>query len=431
VRDCLVSVSIFLLELAALVLAAAPAFAAPPAPPMERLTLDEAVRRAIARNPTSLIAEEEIRRAEGIVKEVRAGSLPTLTANASATRLDDARRLDNRVVTPLNYRNANVNLVIPLFAPQRWLAWKNSAAQVEIARLSSEDARRAVAVATARAYISAMAQHRLVQITVQARDGARAHLEDAHARFEVGSGNRLDEVRAAQEVASDEAQLAQAEAGLSRAREALGVLVGAEGPIEVGEQLALPALPAPEDALRDAEENRPDVLASKQHTESAQSVLRDSWADYMPLLSAVAQPFYNSPSTSTVPETGWQAQLVLSIPLFDGGFRYGARRERSALFEESKAQLEGLLRQARSEVRAAFDAVRGADDSLRSARRAASLARQALDMSMLAYREGATNDLEVVDAERRARDADVAALSAEDTARQARIDLLAASGRFP
>ncbi|HWT86868.1 MAG TPA: TolC family protein, partial [Myxococcales bacterium] len=152
---------------------------------------------------------------------------------------------------------------------------------------------------------------------------------------------------------------------------------------------------------------------------------------YMPLLSAVAQPFYNSPSTSTVPETGWQAQLVLSIPLFDGGFRYGARRERSALFEESKAQLEGLLRQARSEVRASFDSVRGADDSLRSARRAASLARQALDMSMLAYREGATNDLEVVDAERRARDADVVALVAEDTARQARIDLLAASGRFP
>ncbi len=224
-RDCLVSVSMLLLELA-LVLVTAPAFAAPPAPPMERLTLDEAVRRAIARNPTALIAEEEIRRAEGIVKEVRAGSLPTLTANASATRLDDARRLDNRVVTPLNYRNANANLTIPLFAPQRWLAWKNSAAQVEIARLSSEDARRAVAVATARAYISVMAQHRLVQITVQARDSARAHLEDAHARFEVGSGNRLDEVRAAQEVASDEAQLAQAETGLSRAREVLGVRGG-------------------------------------------------------------------------------------------------------------------------------------------------------------------------------------------------------------
>ena len=429
-RDCLVPGSMVLLELAALVLAAAPAFSAPPAPPMERLTLEEAVRRAIARNPTALIAEEEIHRAEGIVKEVRAGSFPTLTANAAATRIDDTRTVGS-VVTPLNYRNANVNLTIPVFAPQRWLAWKNSGAQVEIARLSADDARRAVAVATARTYISVMAQHRLVQITIQARDGARAHLEDAHARFEVGSGNRLDEVRAAQEVATDEAQLAQAQAGLSRAREALGVLVGADGPIEVGEQLALPALPAPEDALRDAEDKRPDVLASKRRTESAHDVLRDSWADYMPLLSAVAQPFYNSPATPALPETGWQAQLVLSIPLFDGGFRYGARRERSALFEESKAQLEGLLRLARSEVRAAFESVRGADDSLRSARQAARLAHQALDMSTLAYREGATNDLEVIDAERRARDADVAALSAEDIARQARIDLLAASGRFP
>ena len=162
-------------------------------------------------------------------------------------------------------------------------------------------------------------------------------------------------------------------------------------------------------------------------------MLRDSWADYLPLLTAVLQPFYNSttPAISTVPETGWQAQLVLTIPLFDGGARYGLRRERSAAYEEAKAQLEGLLRQARSDVRTAFEAVRRADESIASARQAARLAHDALEMTMLAYREGAINDLEVVDAQRRARDADVTALVAEDTARQARIDLLAASGRFP
>jgi len=173
------------------------------------------------------------------------------------------------------------------------------------------------------------------------------------------------------------------------------------------------------------------VRVTQERVEAARKVLRDSWADYLPLLTAVAQPFYNSPATITQPHTGWQAQLVLTLPLFDGGFRYGLQRERSALYEESKAQLDGLLREARSEVRAAFEAVRRADESVRSARQAARLAHEALDMTMLAYREGATNDLEVVDAERRARDADVAALSAEDTARQARIDLLSASGRFP
>ena len=401
----------------ALFLAAAPVVA------QEKITLEEAVRRATARNPTSLIAEQEIRRAEGILREARAPALPFLSANGTGTRLDSARTTTSSgTLVARESIGANLSLSMPLFAPQRWLAWAHAGDQVDIARTSLEDARRTVAIATARTYLSVMAQHRLVQITTRARDSARAHLEDAHARFEVGSGNRLDEVRAGQELAGDEAQLAQAESNLVRAREALGVLVAADGPVEVEEQVALPAPPAPAEALKDAEENRPDVRASYQRAEAARKVLRDSWADYLPLLSAVVQPFYNSPSTVTQPTTGWQAQLILTIPLYDGGTRYGLRRERSAFYEESKAQLEGLLRQARSDVRGSFEAVRRADESVRSARQAARLAHDALDMTMLAYREGATNDLEVVDAARTALVADVAALSAEDTARQARID---------
>src|SRR2546428_13612847 len=78
-----------LLEAIAFLVIAAPAFA------QERITLDEAVRRATARNPTALIAEQEIRRAEGILKEVRAPSLPFLTANGLGTRIDKARTTYN------------------------------------------------------------------------------------------------------------------------------------------------------------------------------------------------------------------------------------------------------------------------------------------------------------------------------------------------
>ena len=404
----------------ALALIAAPALAE------EKLTLDEAVRRALLRSSTAIVAEEEIARADALVEEVRANALPTITGNATASH-----RSVGSALAPLNSRNANVTVNAPLIAPQRWVFWSHARDQVEVARLSYADARRAVGVAAARAYLAVMAQHRLVQIDMQARESAKAHLDDAHARFEVGSGNRLDEVRAGQELASDEAQLAQAQSNLVRAMEALGALIGEEGPVDVEERILLPGPPEPEVALRDAQEKRADVRAQKQRTDAARRVLDDSWADYMPLLSGILQPFYNHPATLTAPETAWQAQLVLSIPIFDGGFRYGARRERSALYAEQKAQLESLLRQARSDVRTAFDAVQRADQSVRSALQAARLAHEALDMTTLAYREGATNDLEVVDAERRARDADAAALVAEDTARQARIDLLSASGRFP
>ena len=404
-----------------LLLASAPAFA------QEKLTLTEAVRRAVVRNSSAVIAGQEIARAQAIVEEVRAPALPILTGNGAATRLDHARG----IFTPRSQLNANLSLAVPLLAPARWLAWSHASDQVRVAELSAEDLKRTVAVAAARAYLGVMAQHRLVLITTQARDAAKAHLDDAHARFEVGSGNRLDEVRAGQELASDEAQLSSALAALQRSTEALGVLVGDEGPVEVEDQLALPPTPAPDEALREAQEKRPDVRAAQERSKAAHKVESDSYADYLPLLSAVLQPFYQTPATPTVPETGWQAQLVLSVPLFDGGARYGFRKERAALAAESKEQVDGLLRQARADVRIAFEALRRADEGLGSARQASKLAHDALDMTMLAYREGATNDLEVVDAERRARDADTAALSAEDTARQARIDLLAASGRFP
>ena len=45
--------------------------------PPERLTLQEAVSRALTRNPDVLTAAAEVRRAEGLVMQVRASSLPT------------------------------------------------------------------------------------------------------------------------------------------------------------------------------------------------------------------------------------------------------------------------------------------------------------------------------------------------------------------
>jgi outer membrane protein TolC len=427
---------------------------APPPPPPEpaplqlrpeKLNLTVAVRRALLHNPTTLTAQSEILRAQGIFEQVRSAALPTLTGNASLTRLDANRtsltsvgangqvlpQAQSVVVAAQNQRAANLNLTVPLLAPKAWLQAAQAHDEVAIARYSLDDARRVVGVATARAYLSVMAQHRLVEINQQASIDAKAHLDDAHARFEVGSGNRLDEVRAAQELATDEANLAAAHENLTRSVEALGVLVGAEGPIEVDEDLVLPNPPAPNDALQDAETARADVRVGKERAEYARKVVRDSYADYLPILSAVIVPFYQDPALTTVPNTGWSAELVLTLPIYDGGARYGEHKQRQAAYDESKVALDNLLRQARSDVRTAFDAVKRSDESVYAARNAARLAREALEMTMLAYREGATNDLEVVDAQQRARNAETQALVAEDSARQARIDLLSASGRFP
>jgi outer membrane protein TolC len=274
-----------------------------------------------------------------------------------------------------------------------------------------------------------VAQKRVIEAAERARDTDRKHYDYAHQRFAGGVGNRIDEVRAEQQLQSDEANVQRQVANLVRSREALGVLVGVGGPLDAQE----PNLQAPGDAqqaLRDAE-RRSDVVAAETRLNAAVHVVRDNWTDYAPYLTGVFEPFYNTPATITAPTTGWQAQLVLTVPFYDGGLRYGQQKEREALRNEGQAGLESALRQARSDVRAAFEEIRRSDAALAAAQQAAQLAESSLQLAEIAYRAGASTNIEVIDAERTARDAETAVAVAEDGARQARLDLLAASGRFP
>jgi len=101
------------------------------------------------------------------------------------------------------------------------------------------------------------------------------------------------------------------------------------------------------------------------------------------------------------------------------------------MVEAAAANVAGARDQARADVRTAAAAIRAADLELASARSAARQAHDALEISNLSYGAGASTSLDVLDSERRARDAETAVAVAEDAARQARLDLLVASGRFP
>jgi outer membrane protein len=267
-------------------------------------------------------------------------------------------------------------------------------------------------------------------VAIRARDAARAHYQFAHQRWIGGYGTRVDEVRAAQEIAADESALQSAVSQLAREREALGVLVGVNQPIDV-EDVTLPTLPPLDEALRDAATLRADVVLQKRRLVAAKHVSRDDWADYAPTLALTFLPFFQYPATTTLPEFGYQAQAVLGWTIYDGGLRYGQEKERGALEREAEANLEGQVRQAQADVRAADEEVRRSNSALLAAHDAAKLAAEGLSLTNLAYRAGASTNIEVIDAERVARDADTSVAVAEDAWRQATLDALIASGRFP
>ncbi len=423
------------------VLAQVVAAAAPPSNAPERITLKVAVERALARNPRALIAEQEIARAEGLLRQARAAALPTLAGNATYTRLDAPRELRTgtdaagqpitRIVAGQDQLSANLQLTVPLVTPRAWTDTAHAGRNRDVARASAVDVRRTLAEAVARAYLQLMAQHRQLAVLERAQQAAKAHYDHAHARLAGGIGTALDEARAEQELKTDESRVEVGYAALARAREALGLLTGGAGPVDTTEELVLPAGPGPGTAASEARERRADVRASRVRLDAAERLTSSIWTAYSPFLTAVVQPFYQNPASLVQPTTGWQAQLILSVPFYDGGAREGVRRERAAREAEERANLEAALRQSDSDVRLAFETMMRADRALASARIAAAAAQKVAALAGRAYRAGATTNLEVIDAERGARDAGSAVEAAEDEARQARLDLLLASGRFP
>lgn len=398
-------------------------------PVVEKITFKAAVDRALARNPTVQEAVAEVLRAEALVVQARAGTLPNLNAAGAYTRLDSARRFGSQIFTPQGVTTANGTLTVPLFDLVAWAAWAHSRNDKEVAELSAADVRRRVATSTANAFLMVVARHRVLEANQRAEDTAKAHLGVAHQRQEGGVASRLEEVQAAQEASDDEVRVFQSALDLRRAQEALGVLLAADGAVDAADVPVFEGLPAsPGEPALDA---RADIRLQLGRERAAEQVLKDSWRDYTPTVDLVVQELLQSPATILQPANSWQALLELNVPIYDAGLRRGRRLERQALVDEAAANRAGTEIQARSDVRTANAAIELADQQLASARNAARQAKDALDISTLSYKAGASTSLDALDAERRLRDAETAVATAEDAARQARLDLLVATGRFP
>jgi outer membrane protein TolC len=406
--------------------------------PTDRATLKEAIDRALAHNPTIAIASAELRRAGALVEQVRSAALPTAVIAGQYVRYDAAGNFSyptslgtgTFLVSPNSFVG-NLLITVPVVAPMAWVAWSHARESVKAAEWTEKEARRQIAIAAAHAFLSVIAQKRVVEASRRASETDQVHYEYTRQRLHGGLGTPLDEMRARQQYQSDRSSLQQAILGLERTQEALGVLLGAAHPVDNVDEPWFEIPEAGGDALAQAAQTRPDLLALTARQLVAHHAVRDAWADYMPTLGAVAEPLYQAPPSQYEPTWSWELLITLSWTIYDGGLRYGQEKERGELLVEADKLLEAQVRQAGADIRLGFEAVSREDAALRSALDAAAASHQALEVANLQFKVGATTNIDVVDAERRAHDADTVAAIVEDAARQARLDLLAAMGRFP
>ncbi|HYN07218.1 MAG TPA: TolC family protein [Vicinamibacterales bacterium] len=402
------------------------AFAQGPPPKVE---FDEAIRRALDQNPTVAEATTNIMRAEALLQQARAFTLPLVSVGVTNATLDNARGFEGSVTQPRNQFSFAASASVPILSLARWATIDQSRDQIEVATRSTTDVRQSIAVAAASAYLSVIAARRQVEVDERALETARAHLDYAQKRFEGGAGSRLNQLRAAQEAASDQSRLEATRLALRTAQEALGVVLAASGPVDAGSEPVFDTTAPGSEAEWIAA--RTDLQFQTAVQRAAERVVRDSWKDNVPTAAVSFDPLYLTPSGIFQPSRTWRLSISMTHALFEGGQRRANARLREVNRDQASLAFTGLQIQARSEVRLAQEAVQALDRALAGARQAAEHAMEVVKITTAAFEVGATTNLEVIDAQRSARDAETRSAQAEDAVRRAKLDLLVALGRFP
>ena len=397
----------------ALLLGARPSLGQEPVVP-DQLTLSEAVRIAVERNPTLTAVRFDIDIAEAVRLDASRRLNPALTFESEGSSLAQRAR------SPFfNTQNLTLRFDQELeLAGRRRLRTDAADASVEVARARVDDARRLLTLDVQRAYFQAV-------LAAADRDASQASLEEIdraiglnRSRFEEGeiSGGDLRRLRVERLRFVDD--VFAAELALRNARSALLALMNVTDlarPFEVTEPLAPPgAIPASEPTVPsvvllatvgaqgpalavDALARRPDVVAAQRDVLRADTETRLQRALRTPNIT-IGGGYRRSFGTNAV-VFGVTYPLPFSNRNQGGLARAEAERQQAA----SRASVTEML--VRLDVQQAVNALDVNRERVRYIEREyLGTARESRDIVLASYKLGAADLIDFLDAQRAFRD---------------------------
>jgi multidrug efflux system outer membrane protein len=391
-------------------------------------TLNTLEQRALHDNPNVRAAAQRLVQAQAQLGVVRAGQLPTVTAQAgisnSRTSAESSQGLafGHRSIEGNNYQaGLGFSWELDLWGRVRRIV-EASDAQA----LAAQDDRDAVLVMlssqVATTYWQLRGLDAELAILRNALATRRESQELIEARFNAGLSNELDVSRTRIERANAEADLHEAQRQRNTLEHALSVLVGASpsAPLVAAVQDAAlqdkalpqpPGIPAglPASLLG----QRPDLAASVETLRSFNAQIGVAQGAFYPALSLTGNYGYASENLRNLAQGSARqfsiGPLALSLPVFDAGRNRANLKLAQARYDEAVANHEVRLLTALREVEDALSDVQQRQQQGEVQAQAQQAASRALQVAQARYDRGVSTYLDVTDAQRSTLAADRAA----------------------
>lgn len=411
------------------------------------LSLEEALGTARTNQPQLRQARAATEAARARVDQTRAPLLPQVSSTASFQRttsnfvarpgtLPSSLSQGSRSASfdTFGFYNAGLSASQLVYDfGQTTGRWRAAEAGAE-AQADTERATRLQIDLDARtAYFDARAAKALVMVAQETLANQNRHLTQVQGFVEVGRRPEIDLAQVRTDLANARVLLINSENAYDTARARLNQVMGIEAPTDY--DIADETLPVvsgedqPLDELLDeALRARPELAALSSQVRAQEQTLRSIKGAYGPSVN-LSTGLSEAGSEIDDLVWNWNAGLLLSWPVFQGGQTRAQVRVARAELAGLEAQVDALRQGVRLEVDQARLAVRAAVAALGAADDAVLNAREGLRLAEGRYETGVGNMIELGDAQLALTNAEAQSVQAEYSLASARARLLKALGR--
>jgi outer membrane protein len=380
----------------------------------EKLTLRDCIDKALTNQPSIRAAQQSVRAAEGRETQAVSPYYPQVTAStgySESYQLGVALGLPvsggiGNVVTKSYNTSLSLNQVLYDFGKTGnaldAARWGIRSSERDLDRTIQD-----VVLNVKQAYYGLLAAKKLVEVAQKTIEQTDGHLKQAQAFFRAGSKPRFDVTRA--EVEANNAKLGMINAKNSvRIRtivlnNAMGIDPGLSTEI-VDELPSVPAIATLEQAQSDSLKNRPEMLKAEADIEAAKARVSAEESNYFPTISASGAYNWQSGAQEFAGnkfdlQNNWNAGVMLTVPLFQGGLTRGRVSEARANLIAIEVQRDSMRQSILLEVNQSYADMESAKVRIEVMDSTLQKARENLDLAEGRYQAGVGPYIEVTDAQ--------------------------------
>ncbi len=425
------------------------------------LSLNSAVREAIAVNLDLTVQDRNVAAGEQVVREARSALLPRMDLDAGGVVIDEDRARAAGGVQPERSVTGSATGTQIIYSEY---AWSNFTAEKHLQTFREEEraaARLDITLDTAVAYLGVLRAKTIERIQKENLRLTRANLERARARVSIGMASRAEEFRWESEIARSKQAVMDTYATRRESENALNRLLNR--PVEerfTTEETDLkdPLLlfsdkrfhvrmdnPKSLSILRDflVEEGlaaAPELRGLDAAIEAQKRILvatkRDFWLPTFSLQGNVTELLaedgegQRNDSPTEQNDTDWSAGVFATFPLFEGGSKQAATKRALEELSGLRTERQSAANKIEEKIRSSLHQAAASYANIELSQDAAEASGKNLELVTDSYVRGTVSIIDLIDAQNSAL---VANQTAENAVYEFLIDLMRvqrASGQF-